>query len=404
MKSYFDQLIDSFPEKAEMLEWIKGPLDDRVLYYGQNFIHPFEAYSLKLSMRWKLARLYRRYKTSNLDYRDAVISNAYFNVGEMIKKKGFKVLPPPWETGLLSKDGNKTVQCLYESDFNYLLSDDFMRRIYALKEELISFFNEHKTSFLLLSNDMVAMHRIAIDVCKEIGVPTGIFLHGLPGRYNSVDDSRADYLFVWGDRIKENYANVGSKTNIVVSGHPNFSTYKIEKSAPCEILVLTRVNSNSPSRSDKYNVEDRGICLQFVYSVEKVLKEIGYKKAKLRLHPSENPNWYKKYIDEDFYYIDNDNLKTSLQKAEMVIGGVSTVILDTVLNGIPYYVYNINKEIDSKSEDLVPPFNAQSDMPVASSQNELESNLLNKRYVTAKHIDGYIAPRFDIDSIVNLIK
>ncbi len=402
MKSYFDQLIDSFPEKAEMLEWIKGPLDDRVLYYGQNFIHPFEAFSLKLSLRWKLARLYRRYKTTNLDYRDAVISNAYFNVGEMIKKKGFKVLPPPWETGSLSKDGNNTVECLYESDFNYLLSDDFKKRIYALKEELLSFFKEHKTPFLLLSSDMVAMHRIAIDVCKEIGVPTGIFLHGLPGRYNSVDDSRADYLFVWGDKIKENYLNAGSRAKVIVAGHPNLSAYTIKKTDSSDILVLTRVITGSTGRSDKYIIEDRSICLQYVYSVEKVLKNLGFNRAKLRLHPSENPKWYLKYIDKDFYFIDKDDLKTSIQKAEMVIGYVSTVILDTVLNGVPYYVYNINKEIDPNADNLVPPF--VNNMPVASSQLELEKNIINKRCVLSQHLEGYIASSFDINSIVQFFK
>ena len=56
---------------------------------------------------------------------------------------------------------------------------------------------------VFLSNDMTAINRIAISACKNVGVKSMIYLHGLPaGSYNAIDNNRADYLCVWGDRIE----------------------------------------------------------------------------------------------------------------------------------------------------------------------------------------------------------
>ena len=69
------------------------------------------------------------------------------------------------------------------------------------------------------------MERMAIDAGKEMGIPTVVFLHGLPARYNKIDDNRANYLCVWGEGIKEQYINVGvDPDKILITGHPSFST------------------------------------------------------------------------------------------------------------------------------------------------------------------------------------
>lgn len=404
LNNYLGQLQESYPEKAELLEWMKYALDNRVYYFGQHFKTPYEATPWKIRMRSKLASIYRRAKTLAISYDRAVISNAYFNVAEYIKKEGFQVELPPWQTGNISKDAQETLNQMMFADFNVVLSDDYQKKVYKLRDELCDFFKNNHTPFLLLANDLVPVHRIAIDVCKELGIPTGIFLHGLPARYNNIDDSRADYLFVWGDKIRDNYLNAGSKTNVVVTGHPNFSSFKIGDLNPENVLVLSRAICGAPSSSNIHKVDERGICIQHIFAVETALKKAGINKAVLRLHPSENPEWYSKFMDKDFYTLDTTPLGYSIGHAKMVVGYISTVMLDTVLNDVPCYPFVIDKDSNEYADEIVPPFCNRPEFPTAYTVDELVDNLKTGNCVTKDHFEGYVDPVFDVKKITEFIK
>ena len=401
LNNYWGQLIECYPEKTEILEWMKNVLDNRVYYYGQHFSYPFKEPSTKSYVRRKLAGVYRKFKYPKESYEGAAICNAYFNVSEYFRKEGLKVNLPPWGTDHLSKKSNMTWYQMQYADFNTLLSDDFEERVYRLKDELMMFFKKNHTPFLLLSNDMLPIHRMAIDVCKELGIPTGIFLHGLPARYNAIDDSRADYLFVWGEKIRENYINAGSKTNIVVVGHPNYSSFSIEECHPNEVVVLSRAVQGAPSDSSVHAVDDRGICLQHIFAIEKALKEVGVDHAILRLHPSENPGWYAKFMDKDFYSLDNNPLNYTIGHAKMVIGQISTVMLNTVINGVPCYPYIIDQDSNPFASKIAPPFCDKTRFPTATTIAELVYNLKMGNCVKKEHFEGYVNPSFNIKKLLN---
>lgn len=229
MGNYYSQIKDNYPDRAKIVEWLKYALDARVYYYGQNFKYPYENPSLLVKIRLKIIKFLYRFKSVKVDYNRAVISNAYFDVGGQLKKNGFNVVLPPWTTNNMSRASMRTIDEISNSNFNYILSDAFFKKIENLVNDVRAFLSMNKVRFVLLSNDMVPIHRITLDVCKDLGIPTGIFLHGLPGRYNSIDDSRANYLFVWGDRIKENYLRYGCKSTVVVTGHPNYSAFNLIK-------------------------------------------------------------------------------------------------------------------------------------------------------------------------------
>jgi hypothetical protein len=290
------------------------------------------------------------------------------------------------------------------ADFNLVLSDDFQHRVYCLRDELREFFKKKHTPFMLLANDLTPIHRMAIDVCRELEIPTGIFLHGLPARYNHIDDSRADYLFVWGKKIKDNYIDAGSKTNVVVVGHPNFSSFNIGQVTPQNVVVLSRAICGAPSSSNIHRIDERGICIQHIYAVETALKKIGINHAILRLHPSENPEWYAKFMDKDFYSLDTNSLDYTLSHAKMVTGYISTVMLDTVLNDIPCYPFVIDKGSNVYADELVPPFCDRHEFPTACTVDELVENIKAERSVKREHFDGYVSPLFDINKIIQFIK
>ena len=395
----------SYPEKAEMLEWMKYALDNRMYYYGGHFKTPYEARPLKLLIKERLGLLYKRMKTMAVLYEGAVISNAYFNVSDFIRKEGFKVVPPPWQTQNISKEAQKTLYQMMYADFNHVLTNEYQRRVYKLRDELLEFFSKNKTPFLLLANDLLPVHRIAIDVCKELRIPTGIYLHGLPGSYGALDDSRCDNLFVWGERIKENYINAGSKTNIVVTGHPNFSSFKIsDKKCPENVLVISRAVCGAPSLSNVHRIDERGICIQHIYAVEEALKNAGFNNAILRLHPSENPEWYSRFMDKDFYTLDTHHLEYSINHAKFVTGHLSTIMLDAVLNGVPCYPYIISPEYNSYAYEVPPPFCNRPEFPTAYTIDELTTNIKKENSVNIEHFNGYVDSKFDIKMITQFIK
>jgi len=211
---------------------------------------------------------------------------------------------------------------------------------------------------------------------------------------------------VWGEGIKEQYLKVGvSPEKIIVTGHPTYSTIvfpeakKHSLSAP---LVLTSSVCGAPSISDKYILSDRGKCVNFAWSVEKALKNAGAKKAVLRLHPSENPKWYRDYINTDFYKIDTLNLNDSLKQASMVIGPTSTVSMDAGIHGIPYFVFEPPMKF---AYSLVPPFDgSEPSFPVAFSTDSLIANIAKGKCIHPEGYKKYIAPEFNISVLIEKAK
>lgn len=413
-QSYFKYLCENYPEKAKYIEWMKYELDNRIYYYGQNFKYPFEGKSFKQKLFFRLAKAKRQLagkkNAATIGYKNSILSEAYFTVNDVISEKlHLKVLRFPWNEGLdefSNKFTSETIQKLSSADFNELMSDEFCSRLEMLYAAMQSFLVKNNIKLCVFPNDLVPINRIAIDACRKVGVPTSIYLHGLPARYDIIDDNRADYLCVWGEGIKNQYEKVGVSSNkILITGHPSYSTINYLK--PKEVsfekpLVLSYSICGAPSISDEYRMADRGICVNFPWTVEKVLKQMGVTHAVLRLHPSENPEWYRKYIDNDFFEIDTLNLTESLKLASVVIGPTSTVSMDAAVAGVPYFGFEPPMQY---AYPVVPPFdNSEPDFPVAFTSDELLYNLQNKRSMQPSVFKKYIASEFNMQLLIDKIK
>lgn len=400
--NYFDQLLESYPDRAKYLEWFKYAIDGRVYYYGEQFKYPFES-SSKRRIKSNVVSLYKRIHDINVSYKDAVITNAYFHLDKYLRESGLCVQNVPWSNGNMPKRILRFLHQTEFANFNYFISEEFITEAKNLESEVRNFLIRNNTHFVLLANDLVPIHRVFIDVAKSINIKTGIYLHGLPASYDSEDDSRCDYLFVWGSRIKDNYIEHGSNTKIIVTGHPDFvnSVPNIKSSINQKVLVLTRAMVGQPADSTYYNIPNRGILLQHIYAIETALKKIGVKRAVLRPHPSENYKWYAKFMDKDFYELDSNNLNDTLENTSFIVAPISTVIIDAVNRNIPYYPFLINKE-GNYVEDIVPPFN-DSTMPTSDTVEQLIDRLKAKEYVDKRYFEGYIDKKFDVNKIVDVI-
>ena len=252
------------------------------------------------------------------------------------------------------------------------------------------------------------MEKIAITVFNKIKKPSFLFLHGLPERYNNLDDNRTNYLIVWGEKIKENYVHHGvSPEKIFISGHPYYSSFKKGdlRFSFDNILVITYALSGGQPRSNSYQLKDRGRAILYLYSIQSVLQKIGIKSVRFRPHPSESGLWYQRYIDTKFYFLDNESLCDSLKKTSLVIGSASTVILEAIYYGVNYILYEpVINNISLEGERLVPPFDGSDKrLPVANDEDSLLYILKNRIKIDTSIWDAYIKTPFDISFIKTLI-
>jgi len=297
---------------------------------------------------------------------------------------------------------------LRNSNFNELLQKDFLVEIDQFEEKLSLLFQKRKIKSLFVPNDVSFFENISIHLCKQIGIPSFIFLHGLPGRYNNIDENRSDYLIVWGKRIKENYIKAGlSPDKIFISGHPYYKQIHLDplKFSFENILVLTK-SLNGAQHSDGVILGDRSNLLLYLFSIERILKRFGVNSVRFRPHPSENENWYLKFINKDFYVFDKGNLQQSILNSTLIIGPTSTVFLESLYCGVNYVVYEpALNNIDLINCPLVPPFDGNdSKVPVSKDEAEFEYILKSKSGVNPSCISDYITTPFDLSFVKDLIK
>jgi hypothetical protein len=229
----------------------------------------------------------------------------------------------------------------------------------------------------------------------------------LPTRYNAIDDNRADYLLVWGEKIKECYIRAGvDEKKIFVIGNPGFSVKPNNslRNSLESILVITNCISPFPENSDKVILQDRGNLLTYLYSIQNVLQRFGVKKVRFRPHPFENSSWYEKNVDNNFFILDRDKLSISLEKTSLVIGSSSTVLLDALAHGVNYIVYEpIVDQLTLKNFRLVPPFDkSDARIVVATNEEELYNNIKSKNIIDPSVIKDYLGNEFNIDKVCSL--
>lgn len=271
---------------------------------------------------------------------------------------------------------------------------------------LKDYYSAERYKILILPFDVPFWEKMIIDVFRELGKKTVIYLHGLPAIYNNIDNNRADLLIVWGERIKKNYEKIGIESEkIMIFGNVKYEGY-IQKKLKFDfynILVISN-SSNGAQHGLDVVIQDRGNCISYLYIIENELKNIGVTKAKLRLHPSENYKWYNKNIDTDFYTIDNEELKSSLEMSTLVIGPSSTVLLDSIYYGCNYLVFEPEEYGESLSKyTLVDPFNGNNKkIPVAKTKEELNIILTEKNGIDPSVFEEYNNLNYALDFLDDL--
>jgi len=424
--SLFDYLKENKVLDDDLFDSLYFDIGCLVYYYGDHFINPREkTLNHKKGFKSSLIEQFIKYNAylnllkirRHMKKESKIISNSYFTINFELELLGYNVYRPIWAPAYRQKccanislfnKTNYIKNYILNKNFTDIVSSNFLKTLPAYRKEMTDFYNKHNIMALFVPNDISFMENFTIKIFKEIKKPSFIFLHGLPGRYNPIDENRSDYLIVWGEEIKKLYIKAGfSKEKILISGHPYYRQYNATnlRFSFDDILIITK-SLPGTQFSDKVRLYDRGNIVVYLLQIEKVLELLGVKSVRLRPHPSEKIAWYYKFIDKNFFREDTDILSHSLSKATLVIGPSSTVLLESIYYGVNYIIFEPSIDnVDLFNLELVPPFDGTyNEIPVAKSEEDLKEILENKIKINSSVFNKFIKTPFDISFIKNILK
>lgn len=409
---YDDLYASSAPPNKEVLDLLCYEINQRIYYFGDHFRYPRTTFPTPYSFLKDEALLFiinlLKRQSAKKENRPTYFTSAYFQFENKLPENLF-FKKNPWATSPLKiTDKSIYLRCkkfdmeMRKASFAELLSDNFSKKIQAIKKELKKYYISNNIQAAFFSNDMTFWDRLGIKICKELDCPSFIFLHGLPARYNHLDDNRSDYLIVWGEQIKRNYIAAGfSPSKILVAGHPTYDKLPPKqelKSTLDDIMVITHSLSGAPHSIGKV-FADRGNLITYLRKIQAVLESLGVKKARLRPHPCENPNWYSNFLGSSFFEIEKGSLAASIEKSTLLLGAPSTLLLESLYRGVNYIIFDpaIQGEnlIGAKQ---VPPFDGSDKrIIVTRTEEELLNALSNPHRIDHESfIADYIKAPFEL--------
>jgi hypothetical protein len=419
----YGQLIDfiaeEYIEKSSCLDLLEFYYPHQIYMHGNHLkVNNESRYSIiRESIKDRMREFYclkSALFNSKVKNKDGVriLSGAYFGLNKQLEDLGFDTYYGPW----LVNGAQKYIGDLsYIHDFykfkRIIKSFSFQDSISPKCDNIVRGFVD-RTRQVMKENDVKAFiassthtfaNRIPLKAAKEERIPTFVFLHGLPFHFYYEEPERADFLIVWSNKIKENFLKLSKfpEDRIFVSGHPLYKNmhYKNLRNSLDNILIV------SPSSEIERNL-DRGNMIYYLLTIEKVLKKNGVSHVRFRPHPHENTNWYLKFINKEFFIPDTRPLKKTLEDSTLVIGTLSTIVVEALYYGVNYILYD---PLDDNGRNVynhvsAPPFDGtDSYLAVANSMEELADLLRNRACTDIKFFDEYIKTPFDISFMKNLV-
>lgn len=377
--------------------FFKAELDWQI-FISEN--HMSKAYhrNRKIGIKEKLLRIYQ-YTISILfslkvlqNNKLKVLSTVHFPIKKSISNLSIETYSPVWHPlGKMDVFGDlKTLKWhkgiqnrIRNGNFHLFLESKFHDELEDLQDHLLAQYKKHDFRALFLYTDEYFYSKFSIDIFKKMGRPSFIFTHGLPGIYSLEVDNKSDYLMVWSEKIKQNYINVGFEpTKIKVVGHPKYKELIREKSLRSDLsdVLIIPVSSVNWHQHEYENtvVNDCSMVALYLYKVQSVLKKMGIKQVRYRPHPILNKDWVHSFLDQEFFICDSETLTTSLNRSSLVIGANSTILLESLIQGVNYIAFDPKDEngVNLSGYKAVPPFDgSEKKLIISNDEAELEKLL-----------------------------
>ena len=348
-----------------------------------------------------------------------ILSTVFFPDKESLPNLGIDSYAPIWHPvgkknifgDLKTLQWHKDIQNrIRNDDFHLFLKPEFHEELEKFQEHLFLQYKKQDFKGLFLYTDQYFYSKYSIEIFKKLDRPSFIFSHGMPGLYNLEVDNRSDYLMVWSEKIKNNYIKAGFESSkLKVVGHPKYLNLPKEKSLRSDLSnVLVIPVSSVTWHQHSYNnvvVNDASMVVLYLYKAQTVLKRLGVKRARYRPHPSINKDWVVPFLDPSFYILDTEPLTTSLNKASLVIGAGSTVLLEALIQGVNYIAFDPKDDngISMTGYKAVAPFDGSEEKLLMSNDEVVLEQMIKSNALTAYSLVHDYIQDFDLSVIKELI-
>jgi len=381
-------------------------------YYGQHFKNPKESKNTKSDLKFFIKNLYRLSVTNKQFMQEgSVVCSSYENLVGLFAKYKLPVVPVPWHTYWRSGiDGlNRCIHTMQQrlgSDLAVQLREPTLAAdLQVLYEKLSELFYRHRG--LIVPYDLPFFENMAIRACASAGRPSVVMLHGLPGRYNAIDDNRADWLAVWGPAIKECFVRAGVPANkIIVTGTSRWHGHPraLKFGGLDSVLLIAKTLPGGQPDSSQTIIADRSQTIRYALELRSVLEPLGVERVRFRPHPSENSGWYRAFLDPAWFDIDTLGISESLARSSLVIGPTSTVLIDALFAGRNYLVFEPGVEERGLSGfSLVPPFDGSDiRVPFARTAAALKELISSKAVLDYDLARDYAPGPVDASQLVEI--
>lgn len=409
------------PMARKYIEMLKVELDWFIYNYGEHISHTHcrnRKYTLKEKIYNLLIIYSALYMRPPKTGRNVLSSIGFTDFRSQVTNLGYNMLttilqPASYKQVIGNKNVYKMVKyknkAITNGCFDDIFNESFFNQINQCRADILKLLREYSIKGVFLFTDEYFESKLLIDVSQELNIPTFDFLHGLPGIYTQEIDNHTDYLMVWGQKIKQNYINAGFNANkIIVVGNSKYGNYEKHKNLRNsieDVLVIPTSSTLWHQHSwGEPQLIDRSMIVLYLYQVQHVLERLNVKHARFRPHPSLNTDWVYSFLDTNFWSKDTRSLKESLNRASLVIGATSTVMLEAIMNGVNYLVFEPQENGKNiLRTNLIPPFDGKDEkLHVAFSEEDLYSLLTSKYQVDTTILEDYMQP-LDLSPIKKLL-
>lgn len=267
------------------------------------------------------------------------------------------------------------------------------RNIFNYFSHLVSYYNNTinelrslKPRLVIVSANTIEDHLIVAQAAKKLNINTALLPHGIDdcnyAKLMAGENRFIDYGFAFGNKHKMDFLDLGVESErIVVTSYPYFSRFarvilpeKSGKNIRALVLTPDFINMSPLSRY--------GDFFKYIENVCKMLKEINIDLIGIKSRVNLTRDMYG--IKNDYMEIENQKIKfftgysmfyDVAKDSDLVIGCISTAIMEAGLMGVDYYVICPENEYNIFSLSQ----NVKKIMYVADNVSELRDNILKKK-------------------------
>lgn len=270
-------------------------------------------------------------------------------------------------------------------------------RTAALAKGYFNTLRRARPDCILLPFDSAYLHQTVIEAARQLNIPSVVMLHGLPGIYHRGGCSqRSDYLLVWGDEIARRFVQAGRRADRIFQvGMPQaaaapMTTARRHQAATATVLLLTNPFGNGTVLSAEDDAEI------YLFAILDELCRRPNLQVLLRPHPSESAAYYQQSVMARHYdrvqLAATEPIPDLLSRSDLVIGPISTVLVDALLARVPVVCVNFGKIT------YPAPFDGRWAVPLVTTIHELRAQLDRLEQdafgdQASSIIDGFCGPR-----------